>query len=246
MPAPAAERDALKKAAAIHAVRFVEPGMTVGLGTGSTAIHAVREIARRYKAGELPGITTFATSTEVARAAREAGLPMLDQAGPALIDLTIDGADEVDPQLNLIKGGGGALFHEKIVAQATKRQIIIVDEAKMSPQLGTRHALPVEVVPFGAESQRLFLEQLGGRPVLRTEEDGTAFRTDEGNIIYDCTFGPIADPGELAAGLRARTGIVEHGLFLGMTHDLIIGTPNGLRHLQRNPLTGEIHDLTSV
>ena len=157
MPAPAAARDALKKAAAIHAVRFVEPGMTVGLGTGSTAIHAVREIARRYEAGELPGITTFATSAEVARAAREAGLPLLDQAGPALIDLTIDGADEVDPQLNLIKGGGGALFHEKIVAQATKRQIIIVDEAKMSPQLGTRHSLPVEVVPFGAESQRLFL-----------------------------------------------------------------------------------------
>ena len=246
MPAPAAERDALKKAAAIHAVRFVEPGMTVGLGTGSTAIHAVREIARRYEAGELPGITTFATSAEVARAAREAGLPLLDRAGPALIDLTIDGADEVDPQLNLIKGGGGALFHEKIVAQATKRQIIIVDEAKMSPQLGTRHSLPVEVVPFGAESQRLFLEQLGGRPVLRVKEDGNAFITDEGNIIYDCTFGPIADPGELAAELRARTGIVEHGLFLGMTHDLIIGTPSGLRHLQRNPMTGEIRDLVSV
>jgi ribose 5-phosphate isomerase len=243
MPAPAAERDALKKAAAIHAVRFVEPGMILGLGTGSTAIHAVREIARRHAAGELPGITTFATSAEIALAARQAGLPLLEQAGPAFLDLTIDGADEVDPQLNLIKGGGGALFHEKIVAQATKRQIIIVDEAKMSPQLGTRHSLPVEVVPFGAESQRVFLAQLGGHPVLRVKEDGTAFITDEGNIIYDCTFGPIADPGQLAAELRARTGIVEHGLFLGMTHDLIIGTPNGMRHLQRNPLTGQIREL---
>jgi ribose 5-phosphate isomerase A len=246
MPAPAAERDALKKAAAIHAVRFVEPGMTVGLGTGSTAIHAVREVARRYEAGELPGITTFATSAEVARAAREAGLPLLDQAGPALIDLTIDGADEVDPQLNLIKGGGGALFHEKIVAQASKRQIIVIDEVKLSSQLGTRHTLPVEVVPFGAESQRLFLEQRGGHPILRTKADGTAFITDEGNIIYDCAFGPISDLEELAAELRTRSGIVEHGLFLGMTDDLIIGTPNGLRHLQRDPLTGQVKEVAIV
>jgi ribose 5-phosphate isomerase len=243
MSAPAAERDALKKAAAIHAVRFVAPGMTIGLGTGSTALHAVREIARRHEAGELPGITTFATSAEVARAAREAGLPLLDQIGPALIDLTIDGADEVDPQLNLIKGGGGALLHEKIVAQATKRQIIIVDEAKMSPQLGTRHSLPVEVVPFGADSQQLFLEQRGGHPVLRTKEDGTTFMTDEGNLIYDCTFGPIADPEALAAELRARSGIVEHGLFLGLTHDLVIGTPSGLRHLQRDPRTGQVKEV---
>jgi len=232
MPTPADDRDNLKKEAATHAVRFIQPGMIIGLGTGSTAIHAVREIARRYAAGELPGIATFATSSDVARAAREAGLPLLDKAGPAFIDVTIDGADEVDPQLNLIKGGGGALFHEKIVAQATKRQIIVIDEAKMSPQLGTLHTLPVEIVPFGAESQRLFLEQLGGHPVLRSKPDGTPFITDEGNLIYDCAFGPIADPEELAAELRARTGVVEHGLFLGMTDDLIIGTPDGLKHLR--------------
>jgi ribose 5-phosphate isomerase A len=243
MPAPAADRDALKKEAAIHAVRFVHPGMTIGLGTGSTAIHAVREIARRHAAGELPGISTFATSSEIVRAAREAGLPLLDNAGPASIDVTIDGADEVDPQLNLIKGGGGALFHEKIVAQATKRQIIVIDEAKMSAQLGTRHTLPVEVVPFGAKSQQLFLEQLGGHPVLRSQTDGTPFITDEGNIIYDCTFGPMADPEELAAELRARSGIVEHGLFLGMADDLIIGTPSGLRHLQRDPVTGQVKEV---
>jgi ribose 5-phosphate isomerase A len=237
------DRDALKREAAVQAVRLITPGMTVGLGTGSTAIHAVREIARRHAAGELPGLRCFATSSEIARAARAAGLPLLDGAGPAIIDVTIDGADEVDPRLNLIKGGGGALFHEKIVAQATRRQIIIVDEAKMSPVLGTRHALPVEVIAFGAESQRVFLEELGGHPVLRTNPDGTPFATDEGNIIYDCNFGPIADPEELAAELRARTGLVEHGLFLGMTDDLIIGTPQGLRHLQADGATGQVREV---
>lgn len=229
---PIDERDALKKAAAIHAVRHIEPGMVVGLGTGSTAIHAVREIARRHAAGELPGILAFATSSQIANVAREAGIPLFEDSGPVSIDVTIDGADEVDPDLNLIKGGGGALFHEKIVAQATKRQIIVVDEAKMSPRLGTHHALPVEVVPFGCESQRRFLEELGGHPVLRVVENGSPFVTDEGNWIYDCAFGPIADVEELAAELRARTGIVEHGLFLGMTDDLLIGTPQGLKHLR--------------
>jgi ribose 5-phosphate isomerase A len=240
----AADRDALKKQAAVHAVGLVRPGMTVGLGTGSTAIHAVREIARRHAEGTLPDIRCFATSSDIARAAEEAGLPLFDAAGPASIDITIDGADEVDPRLNLIKGGGGALLHEKIVAQATKRQVIVVDEAKMSAVLGTRHALPVEVIPFGAESQRLFLERLGGHPVLRTTSDGSPFLTDEGNIIYDCTFGPISDPEELAAELRARTGIVEHGLFLGLTDDLIVGTPAGLRHWQADRATGEVRELT--
>ena len=243
MPAAAADRDALKMEAAVYAVRFVEPGMTIGLGTGSTAIHAVREIARRHAAGELPGIKAFATSSDIARVAREAGLSLIDDAGPQAIDVTIDGADEVDPQLNLIKGGGGALFHEKIVAQATKRQVIIIDEAKMSPRLGTLHALPVEVVPFGGESQRVFLEQLGGNSVLRTKADGTPFITDEGNIIYDCAFGPIKDAEELAAELRARTGIVEHGLFLGMTDDLVIGSTDGLRHLRYDRDTGKVREV---
>ena len=242
MPA-SADRDQLKKEAAIHAVRLIGPGMTVGLGTGSTAIHAVLEIARRHSAGELPDLKAFATSSHIARVAREAGLPLLDDAGPRSIDVTIDGADEVDSRLNLIKGGGGALFHEKIVAQATRRQIIVVDEAKMSPQLGTHHSLPVEVIPFGSESQRLFLEEIGGRPALRTNSDGSPFITDEGNLIYDCAFGPIDNPEELAAELHARTGIVEHGLFLGMTDDLIIGTPSGLRHLRLDRTDGKILEL---
>lgn len=237
------DRDALKRAAAIEAVKFVKPGMIVGLGTGSTAIHAVREIARRYAAGELPGLRTFATSAEVAHAATEAGLPLIDDEGPAAIDVTIDGADEVDPQLNVIKGGGGALLHEKVVAQATKRQIIVVDEAKLSPRLGTIHSLPVEVIPFGRGSQEKFLASLDGNPVLRRDKDGQPFRTDEGNFIYDCAFGPIDNPEELGAELCNRAGVVDHGLFLGMTDDLIVAGASGLRHLQRDPVTGEIREI---
>lgn len=237
---PTADRDALKKLAAIHAVRFVEPGMTVGLGTGSTAIHAVREIARRHAAGELPGIRTFATSSAVGREAAERGLPLLDEKSPPEIDVTIDGADEVDPELNLIKGGGGALLHEKIVAQASRREIIVVDEAKLSPRLGTLHPLPVEVLCFGEESQRRFLESQGLKPVLRVTAEGHPFVTDEGNVIHDCHCGPIADAAELASLLAARAGIAEHGLFLGITNDLIIAGADGLRHLQRDPATGAI------
>lgn len=240
---PATDRDLLKQKAAVYAVRFIEPGMTVGLGTGSTAVHAVRELARLHTEGLLPRMQAFATSSEVAREAAAAGLPLIDAEGPVSIDITIDGADEVDPRLDLIKGGGGALLHEKIVAQVTRREIIVVDEAKLSPKLGTLYALPVEVVPFGRGSQKDFLARLGGNPVLRSASDGTPFVTDEGNFIYDCNFGPVDDAEELAAELQSRAGVVEHGLFLGMTDDLIIGTRDGLRHLQRDPATGEVREV---
>ena len=232
--------DDLKKQAAIYAVRYVEPGMTVGLGTGSTAVHAVREIARLHEAGQLAGIRTFATSAEIARIATDAGLPLIGPEGPTAIDVTIDGADEVDPLLNLIKGGGGALLHEKIVAQSTRRQIIVVDESKLSPCLGTRHALPVEVFSFGGEAQRSFLGALGGHPVLRADNKGTPFITDEGNIIYDCRFGPIADPEELAAELGSRAGVAAHGLFLGLTDDLIVASASGIKHLRLDRESGTI------
>jgi ribose 5-phosphate isomerase A len=137
-----------------------------------------------------------------------------------MVDLTIDGADEVDPELNLIKGGGGALLHEKIVAQASLREVIIVDESKLSPALGTHWALPVEVIPFGWHAQRRFLESLGARITVRQQRDGTPFRTDQGNLMLDCVFGPIQQPMELAAKLDAATGIVEHGLFLGLATEV--------------------------
>lgn len=238
-----ATQDELKRQAAIYAVRFIGPGMTVGLGTGSTAIHAVREIARRHTAGELPGIRTVSTSSATAKAAREAGLPSGKAAELQAIDITIDGADEVDPQLNIIKGGGGALLHEKIVAQATHREIIVVDESKLSVRLGTRHALPVEVFPFQHEAQRALLETLGGSPILRSSGQGDPFITDEGNFIYDCPFGPIANPEELAAELDARSGVACHGLFLGLTSDLIIAGAHGLRHRQFDPASGTIREV---
>jgi len=148
------------------------------------------------------------------------------------IDLTIDGADEVDDEMNLIKGGGGALLREKIVAQASEREIIVVDETKLSPTLGTQWAVPVEVAPFGWRSQAAYLESLGAELTPRREEDGTLFRTDQGNLILDCDFGPIEDPASLAAQFNQRAGIMEHGLFLGLATDVIVAGAEGIRHLR--------------
>jgi ribose 5-phosphate isomerase A len=150
------------------------------------------------------------------------------------VDLTIDGADEVDPHLNLIKGRGGALLREKIVAQASRREIIVVDESKLSPMLGTCWPVPVEVVPFGWRAQVAYLESLGARQALRRSSDGTPFRTDQGNLILDCHFGPISRLARLVARLNERAGIVGHGLFLGLATDVIVATPQGLRHLRRD------------
>jgi ribose 5-phosphate isomerase A len=224
---------ALKAAAAERAVAFVQSGMVVGLGTGSTAIFATRRIGALLRDGTLRDIVGFPTSSATASEARALGIPLLDDDCPRAIDLTIDGADEVDPQLDLIKGGGGALLREKIVAEASRREVIVVDESKLSPVLGTRFALPVEVIPFGWRSQARFLESLGARPVVRQTAAGTPYRTDQGNMILDCAFGPIAQPRALADQLAARAGIVEHGLFIGITTDLIVAGTQGIRHVTR-------------
>ena len=224
---------ALKQAAAVYAVRYVESGMTVGLGTGSTAIFAIRHIGAMLQNGELKNIVGFATSRVSWDAAVELKIPMLPEDLPKAIDVTIDGADEVDPQLNLIKGGGGALLREKLVAQATTHEIIVVDESKLSPRLGTLHVLPIEVLPFGWRSQARFLEALGARFVVRQTVDGKEYRTDQGNMILDCDFGPIADSVELAIKLEARAGIVEHGLFLNLTHSVVVSSASGVRELGR-------------
>ena len=224
-------RTAFKRAAAEYAITFVESGMVLGLGAGTTAAIAVRRIGDLLREGRLQGIVGVPSSTEVAAAARTAGIPLTTLEDHPVLDLTIDGADEVDPGLNLIKGGGGALLHEKIVAQASRREIIIVDDSKLSPALGTVWAVPVEVVAFGGGPQLQFLESLGARVTLRRAEDGTPFRTDSGNLILDCAFGPIDRPDELAARLKERTGIVDHGLFLGLTTDLIVAGREGIRHV---------------
>lgn len=224
---------ALKQAAAEFAVRYIESGMTVGLGTGSTAIFAIRHIGALLQNGGLKNIIGFATSRASWDAAVALKIPMLTEDLPQAIDVTIDGADEVDPQLNLVKGGGGALLREKLVAQATAREIIVVDESKLSPRLGTLHVLPIEVLPFGWRSQARFLESLGAKFVVRQTADGKEYRTDQGNMILDCDFGPIANPAELAIRLEARAGIVEHGLFLNLTHSVIVSSANGVREVTR-------------
>ena len=229
-------QDEPKQRAAAQAVQFVQSGMVVGLGTGSTAIHATRGIATLLQQGTLRDIVGFATSRVVWAEAVRLGIPMLTEDMPRAIDLTIDGADEIDPALNLIKGGGGALLREKIVAQASQRVIIIADDTKLSARLGTLRALPVEVLPFAWRSHARFLTTLGASVSVRRTPDGRDARTDQDNMILDCTFGPIADAPDLANRLMAHAGIIGHGLFLGLANDVIIAGPNGVRHLQRaNP-----------
>ena len=223
----------LKQEAAEYAVQYVQSGMVVGLGTGSTAIFATRRIAELLRNGTLKDIVGFATSNVIWQEAQHLRIPLMDQAMPSKIDLTIDGADEVDPKFNLIKGGGGALFREKIVAQASDREIIIVDDSKLSPCLGTKHTLPIEVSPFGWQSQLRFLESIGARANIRKNADGSQYVTDSGNMIFDCDFGPITDPADLAAKLGARAGIAEHGLFVDLATDIIVASETGVRHLKR-------------
>jgi len=223
----------LKRKAGERAVDFVESGMVVGLGHGSTAVFALRRIAQLLREGQLREIVGVPCSRQVEAEARKLGFPLTTLDEHPVIDLTIDGADEVDPRLNVIKGGGGALLREKIVAQASRREIIVVDESKLSRALGTRWPVPVEVVPFGWRTQSAYLESLGAQPSRRLNEDGTHFKTDQGNFILDSNFGPIPNPDQLAARLNERAGIVEHGLFLELATDVIVAGGEGIRHLRR-------------
>ncbi len=224
-------RTQYKQQAAERAVDFVEPGMLVGLGSGSTAVFAVRRLAELLYEGKLEHILGFATSKAVSKEAQKLGIPMMAEEMERAVDLTIDGADEVDPDLNLIKGGGGALLREKIVAQNSRRVVIVCDDSKLSPRLGTSRAVPVEVLSFGWRSQLRYIESLGARVAVRQSGSGSPFVTDSGNMILDCNFGPIASPAELAVSLSARAGIVEHGLFLSLATDVIISGREGVRHL---------------
>lgn len=227
-------QQSLKQQAADEVLTYIQSGMIVGLGAGSTALLAVRGLAEELARGELTNILGIPCSSVIEAEARRLGIPLTTLEEHPVIDLTFDGADEVDPALNLIKGGGGALLREKIVAQASRREIIIVDESKLSPALGTRWALPVEVVPFGWGSQAAFLEALGATVRRRLGEDGRPFATDQGNYILDCAFGPIVDPVSLGARLDARTGIVGHSLFLGLATDVIVAGASDIRHLRRD------------
>jgi len=225
------ERAARKREAAEAAVSEIRSGMTIGLGTGSTAVFATQRVGALLQSGALRDIVAFATSDATRQDAEALGIPMLADELPRDLDVTIDGADEVDPALNLIKGGGGAHLREKLVAQATRRELIVVDDTKLSPRLGTRHPVPLEILELGWESQDRFVTSLGGTATMRRTADGAAVRTDQGNLILDADFGPIADPVGLAAALAARAGILAHGLFLGLTAAVVVAGPEGVRWL---------------
>lgn len=220
-----------QKSAAEYAVCYIESGMVVGLGTGSTAAFAVRRIGQLLRTGRLRRIRAVPTSRAVEALAREQGIPLTTLERDSAIDVTIDGADEVDPQLNLIKGLGGALLHEKVVAWASRCEIIVVDETKLVDRLGTRAPLPVEVVPCAQAVVARALAELGAEPVLR-RQDSEPVRTDEGNVILDCRFESIDDPWALERAIDAIPGVVEQGLFLGLADMVVVAGREGVR-LQR-------------
>ena len=225
--------DQLKIAAANSAVALLTDGMVVGLGTGSTATFAVSAIGKRVKEGLR--ITGIPTSERTAAQARELGIPISSLAEEPEIDITIDGADQVEEHtLNLIKGYGGALLREKIVASASKRLVIIVHESKLAGRLGTNAPVPVEVARFGWQATSHHLAAQGAKPALRRSPDGEVFETDGGNYILDCAFDANAAAKELAERLDHVVGVVEHGLFIGMTSEVQVAGTDGVRVLKSN------------
>lgn len=222
--------DDLKRRAAFHAVdTYVESGIRLGLGHGSTMAHALERLAEHLRSGRLKDVVGVPVSDHTTEAAGRLGLPLTSLDEMPELDLCIDGADEVDPARNLIKGLGGALLREKIVAVSARRMVVIVDEAKLVDRLGERAPLPVEVLAFGWKTHRPWLEALGCRPEPRRTAGGELFVTDNGNYIYDCRFSEgILEPEALAAALNGRPGVVENGLFLGLADEVVVGAAGGV------------------
>jgi ribose 5-phosphate isomerase A len=228
--------DDLKRQAAARAVELVQEGMKLGLGTGSTAKHFVELLGERVSAGlKVIGVPT----SEATRAdAERCGVPLTTLDDVDRLDLTVDGADEIDPNLNLIKGGGGALLREKIVAAASDRMVVIADESKWVDALG-RFPLPIEVIPFGLGATRRAIENafaengVSGQMDIRKGNDGHAFVTDGGHWIVDARLGRIVDTPRLAMSLNSIPGVVEHGLFVGLASMTVLAGPNGIRTIER-------------
>ena len=222
--------DAEKQAAAHAAVQLVESGNVVGLGSGSTATFAIRMLAERVRAGlKIAGIPT---SQVTKRLAEQLGIRLTTFEENPVIDIDIDGADEIDPQLNLIKGGGGAMLREKVIASASKRFVVVAESVKLVPHLG-KFPLPVEVISFAEALVKNRIEALGARASLRMQKDGSVYVTDEGHHILDCNFGEIADPAALNAKLHEIPGVVEHGLFIGMAETAFVGKEGRVLQVRR-------------
>lgn len=216
-------RAAAKRDAAVRAVDAVQPGMVVGLGTGSTAAFAIEEIGRRIADGALRDIVGIPTSNASHHLALECGVPLTTLEQYPRVDVTIDGADEIDPSGRVLKGGGGALLREKIVATRSARWILVIDAGKLVPNLGARYPLPVEVVTFGWQGHLDALHALGAEPALRSSGEHP-FVTDEGHYLIDARFpNGIDDPEAVHRALRARPGVVDTGLFLGMKSEIVLG-----------------------
>jgi ribose 5-phosphate isomerase A len=230
MTVPAADREAQKRAAAERAVADIEDGMVLGLGSGSTAELAIVALARRVAAGLR--VACIPTSERSAAVARRLNVPLTSFAEHRRPDLTIDGADQVERgTLALVKGLGGALLREKIVASASRRMIVVVDESKLVDRLGDRTPLPVEIVRFGCEVVLDRLAALDAKPTLRLR-DGVPFVTDSGNYIADCRFSSIAGPAQLEARLAGIVGVVESGLFLGLASKVVVGSRHGVEVIE--------------
>jgi len=232
--------DQYKRQAAEHAVALVDDGMALGLGTGSTAAHFVDLLAQRVMEGLK--VVCVPTSEATRTQAERLGIPLIDLDRRPSLDLTVDGADEIDPQLRLIKGGGGALLREKIVAMASERMVVVADRSKRVAVLGA-FPLPVEIVRFGAAATRNMVEALAaeagcaGEIAQRMRPDGQPYLTDSGHFILDCAFGRIAEPEALDEALKLIPGVVENGLFLGIADAAIIAGPDGVAVLDRDSAT---------
>jgi ribose 5-phosphate isomerase A len=228
----AAEQHQWKKAAAEEAAKLVEDGMVVGLGTGSTAELFVNAVGQRVAGGLR--IRAIPTSDRTAEQARSLRIPLIDFAACTQLDLTVDGADEIEREtLYLIKGHGGALLREKIVAAASKRMVVVADETKISQRLGSLVSVPVEVVPFGWEATLRQLTELGGNPALRRNKSGQPYLTDGGHYIAECAFGAMENPKEVAHHLDHVVGSVEHGMFLKFASEVYVGGPDGVKVLRK-------------
>jgi ribose 5-phosphate isomerase A len=223
--------DLEKQAAARASLRFIQEGQVVGLGTGSTAAYFIQFLGERVKAGlKIRGIPT---SMHAQQLAEKSGVPLTTLDEVEQIDVDIDGADEFDPQLNLIKGGGGALLREKIVASASREFVVVSDSTKQVQVLG-RFPLPVEIVPFAQSLLTRKIAALGATVSLRKSADGSPYRTDEGHRILDCAFGQIPNPAALAETLANMPGVVEHGLFIGMADIVLIGKGSEVMEIKKH------------
>jgi len=231
----------LKKATAEITIEKVKDGMIIGLGSGSTVQFALELISEKIKSGEVKEIVGIPTSKKTEEEAVKLGIPVIsinelrkNKVGDKIIDLTIDGADEADYNLNLIKGGGGAMLREKIIAHVSKKNVTIIDETKLSERVGTKSSLPIEVLEFSFENEKYFLESLGAEISLRKNYNDKNFITDNGNLILDAKFFVIENAEELNDKLNMQPGILGHGLFVGICDELICAGKNGVEIFTKN------------